>query len=225
MSEFDDFRGDLAHVRYRMARVRTYNTGVTFPLLRPQGRALLALLFALTLFFSVSGTGTARAHNEGTEIFREVDGPFVIAVRILPLQPLVGRLHLTVTVDLLETGEPVEDARVRVTARHREGEADSQFSPALNIPTERQFYDANFDLEDPGVWDVEVVVESDVGEGSVGAPVSIAQRVRGDSLGIPGTMMFLLVTGALFGGGGWITYTARKKQRIRRERAQRARGT
>lgn len=185
-------------------------------------RPLLAFLLGLSLVFALSDSGDARAHGDGTEIFREVDGPFVIALRILPLQPLVGKLHITVTVDLLETGEPVEDARVRVTGRHQEGAGEAIFSPALNIPTERHFYDANFDLVDAGIWDFEVEVESDAGTGSVEAPVSIARRVRGDSLGIPGTMMFLLVTGALFGGAGWITYTARKKQRIRRERAGRA---
>jgi len=182
---------------------------------------ILLLLFGLCLMFTLSDSRDAQAHGDGTEIFREVDGPFVIAVRILPLQPLIGKLHMTVTVDLLETGEPVEDARVRVTGRHSEGLGEALFSPALNIPTERHFYDANFDLVHAGIWDFDIEVESDSGTGSVETPVSIARRVRGNGLGIPGTMMFLLVTGALFGGGGWITYTARKKQRIRRERARR----
>ena len=171
-----------------------------------------------------AGADGAAAHGDGTEIFRQTDGPFVIAVRILPLQPLVGKLHLTVTVDLLETGEPVEDARVRVTGRFQDGAATAQFSPALNIPTDRRYYDANFEIEDDGTWNFEVEVVADAGEGNVVAPVSIARRVRGESLGIPGTLMFALVTAALFGGGGWIAYTARKKQRIRRERAARERG-
>ena len=74
---------------------------------------------ALLLLYPGSTSGDAGAHGGGTEIFRGVDGPFVIAVRILPLQPLVGKLHLTVTVDLLETGESVGDARVRVTGHHQ----------------------------------------------------------------------------------------------------------
>jgi len=183
---------------------------------------VLALGVALLVLFVGPGTERVQAHGAGTEIFREVDGPFVIAVRILPLQPLVGKLHLTVTVDFLETGESVEDARVRVTGRHQEGSATPLFSPALNVPTERHFYDANFDIEDAGTWDFEVEVESDAGEGRVRAPVSIARRVRGETLGLPGTMIFVLVTGALFGGGAWIAYTARKKQRLRSERADRA---
>ena len=187
-------------------------------------RLLLALSLALFAVFFVAGTGRAVAHDEGTEIFRQVDGPFVIAVRILPLQPLVGQLHLTVTVDLLETGEPVEDARIRVTGRHSEGKATPQFSPALNIPTDRRYYDANFEIDDGGIWNFEVNVTGDAGEGSVVAPVAVAQRVRGDSLGLAGTMMFAIVTSALIGGGAWIAYTARKKQRLRRERAARDRG-
>lgn len=179
--------------------------------------ALIAVLF-------VAGSEGAAAHGDGTEIFRQADGPFVIAVRILPLQPLVGQLHLTVTVDLLETGEPVENARVRVTGRFQDGVATALFSPALNIPTERRYYDANFDLDDGGNWNFEVEVTADAGEGSVVTPVFIARRVRGESLGLAGTLMFAVVTGALFGGGGWIAYTARKKQRIRRERAARERG-
>lgn len=185
-------------------------------------RFALASAIALVVLFIGIGGEKAQAHGAGTEIFRQVDGPFVIAVRILPLQPLVGKIHITVTVDLLETGEPVEDARIRITGRHQQGSATAQFSPGLNIPTDRRFYDANFDLDDDGIWDFEIEVEADEGEGSVVTPISIARRVRGDSLGIPGTMMFILVSVALFGGAGWITYTARKKQRIRRERADRA---
>lgn len=182
----------------------------------------VALASAIALIVLFIGGETAQAHGAGTEISRQVDGPFVIAVRILPLQPLVGKLHITVTVDLLETGEPVEDARIRITGRHRQGAAKPQFSPGLNVPTDRRFYDANFDLDDAGIWDFEVEVLADEGEGSVVTPISIARRVRGDSLGIPGTLMFTLVSVALFGGAGWITYTARRKQRIRRERAGRA---
>ena len=185
-------------------------------------RVALASAIVLAVLFIGIGGEKAQAHGAGTEIFRQVDGPFVIAVRILPLQPLVGKLHITVTVDLLETGEHVEDARIRITGRHQQGSATAQFSPGLNIPTDRRFYDANFDLDDAGVWDFEVEVESDEGEGRIVTPISIARRVRGDSLGIPGTMMFILVSVALFGGAGWITYTARKKQRIRRERVGRA---
>ena len=185
-------------------------------------RIALSLAIALVVLCIGIDGEKAQAHGSGTEIFRQVDGPFVIAVRILPLQPLVGKLHITVTVDLLETGEPVEDARIRITARHQMGSATPQFSPGLNIPTDRRFYDANFDIDDAGVWDFEVDVASDEGEGRIVTPVLIAGRVRGDSLGIPGTMMFTLVSAALFGGAGWITYTARKNARIRRERAGRA---
>lgn len=203
----------------------TFNTSSRRPLLRSTLAASLALLSLLILNSVQGGSGlpTVRAHEDGTEIFSAVDGPFVIGVRILPLQPVVGQLHVTITVDLLETGDPVEDARIRITARHSQGEGEAQFSPALNIPTQRQFYDANFHIDYGGAWDFEVEVKSDAGEGTVETPILIARRVRGESLGIPGTMMFILVTAALFGGGGWITYTARKKQRIRRERAERVR--
>lgn len=190
----------------------------------PHPRLLFASAIALFAVLFGAGSDGAAAHGDGTEIFRQADGPFEIAVRILPLQPLVGQLHVTVTVDLLETGERVEDARVRVTGRFRDGEAEAQFSPGLNLPTERRYYDANFEIEDDGLWEFEVEVVTDAGEGAVVAPVLIARRIRGETLGIPGTMIFALVTIALFGGGGWITYTARKKQRIRRERAARARG-
>ena len=188
-----------------------------------RSRLLFASAISLLAVLFGAGSDGAAAHGNGTEIFRQTDGPFVIAVRILPLQPLVGQLHLTVTVDLLETGEPVEDARVRVIGRLRDGDAEAQFSPGLNLPTERRYYDANFEVEDDGLWDFEVEVTTDAGQGVVVAPVLVARRIRGETLGIPGTMIFILVTAALFGGGAWITYTARKKQRIRRERAARAR--
>ncbi|MDA1256830.1 MAG: hypothetical protein O3C10_03185 [Chloroflexi bacterium] len=193
------------------------------PLSVQRPRLLVASAIALLAALFATVPDNAGAHGDGTEIFRQVDGPFVIAVRILPLQPLVGQLHLTITVDLLETGEPVEDARIRVTGRIQEGGATPLFSPALNIPTERKYYDANFDIEDDGIWNFEVEVSSDAGEGTVLTPVSIARRVRGESLGVAGTLMFVLVTGALVGGGSWIAYTARQKQRIRRERAANAR--
>lgn len=189
----------------------------------PRPRLLFASAIALIVALFGAGSGEAAAHGDGTEIFRQTGGPYVIAVRILPLQPLVGKLHVTVTVDLLETGEPVEDARVRVTGRFRGGNATALFSPALNIPTARRYYDANFDIDDGGIWDFEVEVSADAGEGSVVTPISIARRVRGESLGVAGTMIFILVATALLGGGAWVTYTARKKQRLRREQAARAR--
>ncbi|MEE8363683.1 MAG: hypothetical protein V3S18_06405 [Dehalococcoidia bacterium] len=183
----------------------------------PACTAAIALVMLAGIYGAAFGAGgrSVSAHGDGTEIAREEAGPFIVGFRILPLQPLVGRLHVTVTIEDTLTGAPVVDARVEMTARPRAAGAAALFSPALNSPAEPRFYDANFEIEDSGLWDFEVVVAHERGGGNLDVPVFIGRRARGGGPGLAGTAIFALVTLALAGGAGWIAWTARRRGRRR----------
>jgi hypothetical protein len=132
---------------------------------------------------------------------------------------VVGIVRVVVEPTDAATGEIVENALVRVFATPNE-EGERQYSPALNSPTDRSLYFAQFELDRAGVWAIDVEVDSDLGREVAITQTEVRSRSRSGSNTVIGTAIFGLVSLGFIGGSLWLWHSS-KKARARRDAAQR----
>ena len=96
-----------------------------------------------------------------------------------------------------------------------------QFSPALNSPFDPIYYLAQLDLEHPGIWAIDVEVDSDLGSGTTVMSIQVQQRQRSGTGNAWGSGLFILVTLTFILGISWVSYSSRKALRQRAEQKMR----
>lgn len=162
----------------------------------------MVLVIAVVAAFSVAGSVWAQSDEEGgRELFHETSGPFDIRLQVEPVEVVAGVVHLVVTVLAAEDSAPVDRAVVNIVATGREGSAVQ--SRAVSVPASPGIYEANLVLEPGGLWAVAVEV-SEESLGSAAHEVSLAVRELDLSAGLVGTILWLLTTAALVGGGMYL---------------------
>ena len=204
---------------------------------RPQRQlALFSFLLALALVLLVTpaavmaqdGTPDGNQDNDeqiiGYGILGEgAAGPHFVRVQVSPAAPKEGILRFAVRVRDLETGEDVDSAIVRIFATPAE-QGQKQFSPALNSPFDPIFYLAQMELEDAGIWAIDIEIESELGFGTTVLSLRLGPRTRGATGAAWGTALYLLVSLAFVGGGTWLWYSSKKaRQRQRSQMPQKSR--
>jgi hypothetical protein len=113
------------------------------------------------------------------------------------------------------TGEDVDDAFVRVFGTPSE-KGERQYSPALNSPVDPVYYLSQLDLEHPGLWAIDVEVESPLGTGTIVMSIQIVERGRtGNGWA---TALFVLVLLSFVFGISWVWYSS--KQALKRRDQQ-----
>ena len=150
----------------------------------------------------------------------DIAGPHIVQVQVSPGAPRAGIVRFAVRVLDLETGEDVDGAIVRVFGTPSE-QGEKQYSPALNSPFDPTFYLSQLELENAGIWAIDVEVESELGTGSTVLSLRVNSRTRGAVENTWGTALFLLVTMAFVGGGAWLWYSSKKARQRRESRADR----
>ena len=170
-------------------------------------RAAVAAAIATVL---LTALGTAvLANGAGAEVFRGVEGPFQLVVRVQPEEPALGAVHLTFEPSIATTAEPVEDAMIDVLAKDAEG-AERYRVRAVNTPQERQYYDANITFHEAGEWTLVVDVEqAGTGSATFDVPMTVVPQLI-PSRGVAGTLVFLLISAALVGGVALVWYQSRR---------------
>ncbi len=105
-----------------------------------------------------------QANGGATEVFRQRQGPYEIAVGINPPTLVVGNVHLTVrVVDAITMRPVVNGAVVTIEAR---GPEKSVVGPLIapSVPAESWWHDANIVLDAIGTWQFQLTVESELGK-------------------------------------------------------------
>jgi hypothetical protein len=147
-------------------------------------------------------------------IGEDVVGPYTIQVQVSPVTPRPGISRFAVRVRVAETGEDILDAKVRIFATPSE-KGEKQYSPALNSPFDKVFYLAQLDVEHPGLWAIDVEVESELGTVATVMSIQVADRSRSAESGAAGQILFTLVTLSFVLGVTWIWYSSKKALRRR----------
>ena len=116
--------------------------------------ALIGLLAALAI-------GTASANGSvRLVVVDEVAGPYLLRVGILPADPILGPLHVSILVLDARDRSPVTDAAVRVSAS---GAGAPGQAEAVNSPQDPQLYEGNLWLDALGDWTVTLAIDSPAG--------------------------------------------------------------
>ena len=127
-------------------------------------RRFLGVALALS---AASILSHAQANGRVVEFQTKTAGPYEIALGTVPNPPIVGALHLTVSVTTVETETPVTDAAITVSGTGP-GEDAPKVGPveASNSPTDPVFYDATTAVDRLGLWTFTVTVDSEPGKAS-----------------------------------------------------------
>lgn len=172
--------------------------------------ATLVLSFLAALLLGTLAAPQLLAQTAPVEMYRGRQGPYELALSILPETPVVGLVHFVVTLNDAESGQPVTDAELLVVVDDAEGKPTYQ-SLALNSPADRLGYQANFTFERAGEWTVRVrVTEKERGQAEFSVPLTVGDVALGP--GLAGTYIWLLVVVVLVGGAFLIFRSARRRR-------------
>lgn len=126
----------------------------------PVSRHLVAAI-ALAVFLAALALGTASANGSvRLVVIDEVAGPYQLRVGILPADPILGPLHVSILILDEKDKSPVEDATVSVSAA---GPGTPGQAEAVNSPQEPQLYEGNLWLDALGDWAVTLEIDGPKG--------------------------------------------------------------
>ena len=167
------------------------------------------LIFAL----SPARAAAKESRERGLEVVRKQNGPYVVAIRILPEVPRLGSVNFTVTVESVSGSALVEGADVEVVATNPDGEPD-WLSPAISFPRNPTSYVGDGQFEQSGTWKIEVRVSGPEGEATVEFQLEV--RPLGRSRITGGSVALAIALLAAAGGATWVVLSIRRSQRRRR---------
>ena len=122
---------------------------------------VLMLLAVLALAAGLYG-GTASANGAvRLVVIDEVAGPYLLRVGVLPGDPTLGPLHVSILIQDATGETAVEDATVSVAAV---GPGAASQTNAVNSPQNPQLYEGNLYLDSLGEWSLTLEIESPLGE-------------------------------------------------------------
>jgi len=182
------------------------------------------VLIGVVIGLFMSGFPVAAQDNEEivgyTIVGEDPVGPHTVQLQVSPLSPIVGTSRFAVRVRDKVTGADVDNAFVRVYATPSE-KGKKQFSPALNSPFDPIYYLAQLDLEHPGIWAIDVEVDSELGSGTTVMSIQVQPRQRSGTGNDWGSGLFILVTLTFVLGISWMTYSSKKALRQKAEQKMR----
>ena len=171
---------------------------------------IFALMIGVMILLFV-GSDSISAQSDTVEIFRGKEGPYEAIVGIVPNPPMVGTVHIAVTLVDAETSLPATKASVTIIADNDRGQPTFQVR-ALNAPSSPETYRGNITFDRAGEWSLRIRVES---EGLERATLRVPLLLQGEALtsGMAGTLLWVLVVLVLFGGGLYVWYSSRRHRR------------
>ncbi len=177
--------------------------------------SLLAVM-AITLLAATSALAQPLTLTSGPfEIVAdEAVGNYRVIVHQSPERVIIGTLTYAVQVHNRETDANVGDAIIKVYATPSEHGA-RQVAPALNSPADREYYVGRLEIEEKGVWAIDVVVEHpEYGEATLTLATEVFERSRGGDNLVLGTILWVFVSIAFV---AIAFYLVRKSKRARVE--------
>ena len=165
--------------------------------------AILAVLVGL-----YGGTASANG-SVRLVVIDEVAGPYLLRVGVLPADPIVGPLHLSILILDAETQEAVEDATVRVSVS---GAGTPAETDAANSPQSPELYEGNLWLDALGDWEVTLNIDSPAG------PATHAFNVRASSESGFNLMFVIVVVAVVLVVGSLVWSQLQRRRRITRGR-------
>ena len=143
----------------------------------PNRRLLAVWLIAAAAMLAVP-LATAHANGRVIRFESHTAGPYRLSVGTIPDNPVVGNLHVTMTITVRGlTNEPVLDAEVSVSGAGPESDA-AEIGPlrAEHNADDPAFYDINTFVDRQGEWRFTVTVSGPHGEGEARFPIEVTTQ-------------------------------------------------
>lgn len=173
--------------------------------------SILALL--VFTFFAPFAVSDVSGHGDSKLIYQGPAGPYRLSVKIQPSPPRVGTVHFSVSGQDSVLRSPESEPLIMIVAINSSGERVYQ-TPAIRDPADPVIYEGNINFRDVGAWSISITINTEEsGEGSVIVPMQIS--APSIEPGPEGTIVFALITTALFGGTAYLWYSARKARAAR----------
>ena len=138
-----------------------------------RGLALAALFAALAMLAGGVSGGAASANGAVRLVVTdETAGPYLLRVGILPADPALGPLHVSILLREAGGGAAVEDATVSVAI---DGPGSPGRTEAANSPQSPELYEGNLLLDALGDWRVTLDIDGSLGAASYGFEVRAAE--------------------------------------------------
>lgn len=179
--------------------------------------ALRLPLLAL-LVWAMASASAAYANGRVVDFVRQTAGPYEIALGTIPSDPVVGRLHLTMTITVISTQELVLDAGVAVSGTGPDADS-AELGPIMgqNNPSNPAFYDVNTSVDRVGTWTFNVSVDGEAGQAATDFSIEVK---RSTPIGGIVTMLVLVALVIVVGLSLRAYLSDRGKRRRRTGRAR-----
>ena len=139
--------------------------------------ALLLCIPAALIFVS-----PANANGGTIQVSMERAGPYAVTVMTDPSPIRVGTVDVSVLVEQAD-GDLVQDAKVMVTATPSAApDGAATYEATHDRATNKLFYAADIAITRAGVWQIEVTIGGDLGDGAVNFSIEAAEPSMSDRL-------------------------------------------
>ena len=170
---------------------------------------ILTLSVAL-VFVAVLSAGTTSANGAvRLVVIDEVAGPYLLRVGVLPSEPTLGPLHVSILVQDATGETAVDDATVSVAAT---GPGAPSQTEAVNSPQSPQLYEGNLWLDALGDWSLTLDIESSWAGAATPSPFQ-AREEGGFNL-----MFVIAAAAAVLVVGSLVLSQLQRRRRLRRAR-------
>ena len=156
---------------------------------------LLSALAAVALLVFVSAPVLANGRVQ--RFITQNAGPYTLAIGTIPDTPVVGNIHLTISVADETSGAYILDATVTVAGAGPDMDTP-EIGPFLaeKNPLDPTFYDINTVVDREGIWKFVIDISGELGDASAEIDIEVmAVSPVAGILTLVGLMAFLLVLG------------------------------
>jgi Flp pilus assembly protein CpaB len=139
-----------------------------------------------------------------------VVGPYIVQVDVSPDPPTIRGVLVAVTVVDAASGEPIDDADVRILTVNREDGVLGD-TPARSNSVFPGYYRAPISPE-PGTWSLQVAIASELGEVVVDQPDLVIPQYKAP---LAGTVIYAVVVASIIGVASYLWWTSRRARQRR----------
>ncbi len=158
------------------------------------------------------GQGTVLANGATKLVLEDVQaGPYLLQVGIIPGNPKVGNLHLSIQVNDAVSEAPVTDAQVFVSAVGPEDATNVSSTPAQSPLADQSFYEADIWLDAEGSW--VVTMQIDAAQGLATQEVSLEVTSGGISLALLAAIVVFILAVSIW---TWDRIKGRRRRQQRK---------
>ncbi len=137
---------------------------------------LVVWMFAAVALFAVP-LATANANGRVIKFENHAAGPYMLSIGTIPENPVVGNLHVTMTITSPPGKDLILDAEVSVSGSGPGSEqVDIGPLPAELDATDPGFYDINTFVDRQGEWQFTFLVNGPHGEGTALLPIEVTTQ-------------------------------------------------